>query len=431
MRIAAAVEQSLGWAEQSDIFVVSAPGKLEGVDTVHEKVTDMLLGAHDSYAAMGEISSHYTDAITERYAAITQGLGECSLPPAWIDNIPGRIAAAVRTGKDTASILGEQLQAEIYESLGLTMLDPVRSPHLLGSDPEAWRGWLSEATNRGGRYVLPGNTTVADNRLTTFSRGGSDISGGLAAYGIKADLHRNLTDHGAKSANPAYIDESRLADIPHMLYEEGRELGRNGTGLVHPAAMVPLMKGNIPTEILSTFRPKEDGTLLDNDHGRASQRAGSVLAISLMEDVTMHRIREPGMAEAVGRLAAFESALADEGIPLIDAQGDGVDGQKYFVASDQSNRAHRILKDITRTAGGTAETSDNLHLLTLVGYLLETRFLDNIDELVQRSGIDTETWQAHSHDISTGRHSLRISVAPEEALEILDGIHAATIESKS
>ncbi|MGH7194008.1 MAG: hypothetical protein ACREJM_10820, partial [Candidatus Saccharimonadales bacterium] len=403
-------------------------GRLDGSDPVHAKVTDMLLGAHASYASFGEISSHYIDAVTERYAAIAHGLGEHALPPAWIDNIPERIRAAVRTGQDAASILGERLQAEVYESLGFTLLDPVKSPHNLGSDPEAWRGWLSEATHRGERYVLPGNTTIAEDRLTSFERGGSDISDGLAAYGISADLNLNLTDHGAKSANPAHIASPRLVEISHLLYEEGRELGRNGTGLVHPAAMVPLMLGGIPTEIRSTFDKEAPFTRLDDDFERAAQRAGRVVALSLMEDVTIHRIREPGMAEAVGRLAMFEKALANEGIPLVDAQGDGVDGQKYFIASDVSDRAHRVLKDLARTRGGAAETSDNVHLLTLVGYQLEMKLLDNIHALLHDSGIDTAAWQAGAHDISTGRHSLRVSAAPEDAKTLLDEVHRAFIE---
>jgi aspartate kinase len=425
---AAAVEQSLDWAEQSDLFVVSAPGRLDGSDMIHGKVTDMLLEARASYAAMGRVSGHLIEAITERYGAIVDGLGGSSLAEEWVGKISGRVEAAAQHGEDAASMLGERLQAEIYESMGFTLLDPGRAPHELGSDPAAWRGWLSHAVRDGEKYVLPGNTTLAHGHLMTFSRGGSDTSGGLAAYGVRADLHRNLTDHGAKSANPAYIDEARLVDISHMLYEEGRELGRNGTGLLHPAAMVPLMIGGIPTEIRSTFDRQAPVTLLDNDTERAARRAGSVLAVSLMEDVTIHRVREPGMAEAVGRLAAFEGALAEAGIALVDAQGDGVDGQKYFIASDISNQAHRILKDLARTAGGAAETSDNLHLLTLVGYDLETKLLDNIRGLVQSSGIDSQAWQARSHDISTGRHSLRISASPKEAPGLLDGIHAAFIE---
>lgn len=426
---AAAVEQSLGWAERSEIFVVSAPGKLGGEGMINGKVTDMLLGAHESYRQLGEVSEDHASAITERYEAIVEGLGESALGGRWIDRIPTRIRAAAEQGKDAASMLGERLQAEIYESLGFTLLDPGRAPHALGNDPAAWRGWLAFAP-RGDRYVLPGNTTQVDDRLVTFSRGGSDTSGGLAAYGRGAALHLNLTDHGALSANPAYFEgeEQRLKVVPHLLYEEGRELGRNGTGLLHPAAMVPLMRGHIPTEIRSTSIEDDRVTRLDNDHRRASKREGDVIATSLMEDVTMHRVHEPGMAEAVGRLAAFETALAEEGIAIIDAQGDGVDGQKYFIASDVSDRAHRILKDLARLGGGGAETTSNLNLLTLVGYRLETTLIDNVLRLVESSGIDIHVWQSQAHDISTGRHSLRVSAEPYEARKLLDSVHTSFIE---
>ena len=39
-----------------------------------------------------------------------------------------------------------------------------------------------------------------------------------------------------------------------------------------------------------------------------------------------------------------------------------------------------------------------------------------------------EAWQAGAHDISTGRHSLRISATPEEAPALLDEIHRVFIE---
>lgn len=429
---AAAVEQSLGWAEESAIFVVSAPGKLHGEGPAYDKVTDNLLGAHAAYIATGEVPNVYTDAVTERYASIVKGLDGSSLSGKWTDKIPGRIEEAARQGEDAASMLGERLQAEIYESLGFTLLDPARSPHSLGSESWAWQSWLSGGlgsgvAQEGKRYVLPGNTTFIDGQLVTFSRGGSDTSGGLAAYGIDADLHRNLTDHGALSANPKDIPHDRLRHVEHLLYEEGRELGRNGTGLLHPAAMVPLMQGRIPTEIRSTFDRKAPVTFLDNDIERAIRRSGRVTALSLMENVTIHRVHEPGMAEAIGRLAAFEGALAERGIPLIDAQGDGVDGQKYFVSSGDASRAKEAFQE---TTNGTVETSENLTLLTMVGYRLETQLLSNIVRLALTSRIDADAWQSQGHDFSIGRHSLRMSVRPEEAKDLLQDLHAAFIESR-
>jgi aspartate kinase len=422
-----AVMQSLEWSETSNIFVVSAPGRIDGVPE-GDKVTNMLLQARADYISIGEVSRDMSSYITDRYLSISAGLGRLSLPKKWVDKIPLRIEEAVRQSTDAASMLGERLQAEVYESMGYTLLDPARAPHDLGSHPEKWKGWLSHIVEKGERYVLPGNITLVNGQLRTFSRGGSDTSGGLAAYAIEADLNLNLTDDSALSADPRIVNPcSRLSRIEHLLYEEGRELGRNGTGLVHPAAMIPLMIGNIPTDIRNTFDRQATPTRLDNDKQRAAGRVGEVVALSLMEDVTILRIHEPGMAEPYGRLAAFETALAENKVPLIDSKGDGVDGQKYLVDTNRAEIAAAALKKVLGPAA-EIESSDNLSFITLVGYKLEQKLHSHILGLMQDSGINTSAWHEDGNDFSNGRHSIRISVSPDEARQILDNIHQTFIE---
>jgi aspartokinase len=435
-RDAETVALSLEWAEQVDIFVASAPGKLDGWSQAAEdaapdhvipesKVTDMLLAARRSYAESGSIPSRLTDMITGRYELIARGLGSSTLPASWHDRIPARIEEATSISADAASRLGEKLQWDILISQGFTPLDPGRAPHDLESDPEAWRGWLSAVFKPGQRHVLVGNTTRIDGQVRTFSRGGSDTSGGFAAYGIQADLNLNLTDGGAKSADPRVVGKERVRHLDHLLYLEGRELGRNGTGLVHPDAMTPLAKGNIPTEIRSTFDRDAPFTRLDNDFERAENRAGRVAALSLMENVVVHRIYELGMAGAVGRLAAFETALAEQGIALIDAQGAGVDGHEYFAHSADSDLVAKTLR--ATTDGGIVEEGDET-LITLVGYKLRQHVIDNIFDLALNSGMRGKLWQSEGRPLSTGPHSLRVGVNPESAREILSRIHSNSIE---
>ncbi|MHB1865284.1 MAG: amino acid kinase family protein [Candidatus Saccharimonadales bacterium] len=427
---AEAVAQSMSWAEQADIFVCSAPGKLEGDDPACNKVTDMLSLTRAQYVKTGEVDGRLTDNITERYSSIIHRLGKTvTLSPNWIKDITPRITEAVHQSEDAASMLGERLQAEIYEGAGWELLDPSRAPKDLAADQDLWRAWLNEAFHPGRKYILPGNTTKVDGRLKTFSRGGSDITGGLAAYAVHADLNINLTDGQALSADHRLIDRDKLVEIHHLLYEEGRELGRNGSGLVHPAAMVPLMLGNIPTEIRSTFDPSSPATILDNEISRASNRVGRVVVMSLMEDVVVQRIHEPGMAERTGRLAYFESALAARGIRLIDSKGDGVDAQKYFLEPNQAELASRVLSSATQ--GGTVETSDELSFVTLVGYRLESRILDIIAGLVLNPGLDVRTWQSEEHDLSYGKHSIRFSVSPKDARSIFERIHCEVIEKQA
>lgn len=421
-----AVEQSLRWAEQADVFVVSAPGKISGSDG--PKVTDLLLESHQQYMANGDVESAITDGITERFQAIANGLGSATVSSTWVDSISPRVQEAASHSEHAASMLGERLQAEIYRSLGFTLLDPGRAPHDLGSDPDAWRNWLESTFVKGTKYVLPGNTTRVAGQLVTFDRGGSDISGGLAAYGVRADLNLNLTDGAAMSADPRLIGNKRVQPISHMLYAEARELGRNGTGLVHPAAMVPLMRGDIPTEIRSTFVPNQPPTLLDNDVRHAKHRMGNVIALSLMRDVAIHSIYEPGMAEAIGRLAEYDTSLASRGVAIVDAQGNGVDGQKYFTEGRHADLAKRALQDVIRH--GTVETKSNVDLITMVGYELNYRLVDTIFELVVNGGINAKKWQQQGHDLSHGQHSLRISVDHEDSTTVFDQLHALHIEQR-
>lgn len=424
-----AVRLSMEWGEESSIIAVSAPGKLKAGGEGSDKVTDQLLNIRDAYENTGEIDYRGADLITQRYEQIVRGLGRGSLEVNWIDQIPARIEQAAIQGPQAASMLGERLMAEVYAGHGFHMIDPGRASHDLGTDRNAWREWLttSGVYEEGGRHVLPGNTTKVNGELITFSRGGSDISGGLAAFGIMATLNRNLTDGCALSADPRLISpQDRLLPIEHLTYEEGRELGLNGTGLVHPAAMVPLMYGDIPTEVRSTFDRNGPVTLLDNDQDRAAQRAGSVMALSLMKDISLLYVHEPGMAEATGRLATFEKALAEAEVPLVDSRGHGFDWQTYIVNTKDVETARNCLANVNH--GSTVEVSDNLSLITLVGHRLEDRFADLMIGVLLNSGINGKEWQGEGHDFTRGRHSLRISVNPDQAHRVHDHMHHYFIE---
>ena len=428
---AEAVQQSLSWAEQSDIFVVSAPGALPGDGVETEKVTKLLKKARQDYVnpdGRGRISLELVDTITERYAAIVHGLGSKSMHSMWIDAIPVRVHQAVLQSEHAASMLGERLQAEIYEGQGFTLLDPGRSRYDLDDEPTWWRQWLDTVVQKDGKYVLPGNTTRSNGQLVTFDEGGSDISGGLAAYGIHADLNLNLTDNPALSANPKIITPSDRAQyIPHMLYAEGRELGRNGTGLVHPAAMTPLMKGNIPTEIRSTFDLHAPATRLDSDEERARSRRSRVLASSLMENVVIHQVYEPGMAEKRGRLAAFDTALAEVEVPIIDSQGNGVDGQKYYIAAKHAKVAQKALEKVVE---GKVRQMHDVDLITMVGYDLRSRVIDHMMGVALNAGLDMKEWQREGHELSFGDHSLRMSVESAKSRHVYERLHAHFCENE-
>jgi len=422
---AEAVQQSLHWAEQSNVFVVSAPGKVSS-EPEGDKVTNLLLAGHDEYMRSGDVSEFVGATVAERFYQLRRGLGQKTNSVA---EIPFRIRDAIRQGRDAVSMLGEQLQAEIYRDMGFILIDPGTAPRDLGADPESWRGWFDSFFDPNKKYVLPGNTTRTGGHMETFDRGGSDISGGLAAYAIRASLNLNLTDGPAMSTDPKLIGKDRARHIEHLTYAELRELGFNGTGLVHPTAVVPLMLGNIPTEVRSTFDTNMSPTLLDNDTIRAETRSGRIVALSLMKDVAIVRIHEPGMFEATGRLSTYEEAMRQRGVPLLDTKGDGVDDQKYFVRSSDAGKVAEALEAVVRP-GSTIEASDNMTMVTMVGHRLDQRIIDNLFVLAFNSGVRAKQWQFEGYDMTFNRHSVRIGVEPSIANEVLDQLHYQTIEQK-
>ena len=363
------------------------------------------------------------EIITSRYWDIVHGMGLTSLY-GWINLIKPAVERAVAKDEHAASMLGEQLQAEIYKEWGFKLLDPSEGLDDMYDDPLLWRAWLEDIFDQDEHYVIAGNVTKKDGEMVTFGRGGSDITAGQVSYGVHASMHLNLTDGGAKSADPRLIDEDKqehLRNIRHLFYPEIRELGRNGTGLIHPAAIVPLMRGNIPTHVRSTFDNSLEPTLLDNDERRAASRRGQIVAMSLMKDVVIHQVHEPGMAEHSGRLVALKSAMSARGISLVDSQGGGVDGQKYFVEGKDRDSSELALG--STVIDGSVRTMSDVDLITVVGYDLQTQFREVEAEVIGSSGVDEAHWQAQGHDVSHGKHSVRISVDGAEGSTIFNRLH--------
>lgn len=120
---------------------------------------------------------------------------------------------------------------------------------------------ILECLNNNIIPVIAGFQGVnTENRITTLSRGGSDITATLIAASIKADRCDIYTDvEGVFSADPKIIDYARK--IAHIGFEEMLELSSSGAKVVHERSVAIAMKYNIPTRVLSSFNTSS-GTLI-------------------------------------------------------------------------------------------------------------------------------------------------------------------------
>jgi aspartate kinase len=248
-------------ADTSRIIIVpSAPGKRGPDDT---KVTDLLYDCHSTALAGGDVSAKVA-AIQARYGGIVTGLGmklDLSSEFETMEKLIRRGASA-----DYCASRGEYFSGIVLAAaLGFEFIDAAdciffREDGML--DEERTNRALGEAMAGRAGVVLPGfYGSMPDGKIRTFSRGGSDITGALAARAAGAKVYENWTDvSGVLAADPRIVPHART--IGAITYRELRELSYMGATVLHEDAIFPVRKAGIPICIRNTNAPDDRGTVI-------------------------------------------------------------------------------------------------------------------------------------------------------------------------
>ncbi len=245
------------------VAIVSAPGKRNKDD---RKITDMLYECNSLVQknlsckrVFAEIGKRYLDIA----AALKLDTKKLTLA---LDDVRRKIDAG--SGTDYAASRGEYLSAlVISEYLGWEFVDAadyiVINPD--GTVNPISYERLATRLSTGSRYVIPGFYGASpEGVIKTFSRGGSDISGAIAARAVGADLYENWTDvSGMYAADPRIVENARV--IPSLTYVQVRELSDVGASVFHEEAIAPVIPVKIPINIKNTNRPEDPGTLISSD----------------------------------------------------------------------------------------------------------------------------------------------------------------------
>ena len=241
-------------------IVVSAPGKRFPED---EKVTDLLVRCYEQ-AAAGQPFEPTLAQIDGRFREITEGLG--------LDFPLASELAALRAHlkdeprRDYVLSRGEYLNARIMAAwLGFTFVDPewcVCFDEAGRLDAALTRRTMGAALRPLQNAVIAGFYGAdMSGRVHTLSRGGSDVTGSLAAAAIGADLYENWTDvSGLLAADPHIVPEPRT--VRYVSYRELRTLSYMGASVLHTDAVLPVSDMDIPINIRNTDRPEDDGTTI-------------------------------------------------------------------------------------------------------------------------------------------------------------------------
>ena len=149
-------------------------------------------------------------------------------------------------------------------------------------------------------YVMPGFYGCdAHGAIKTFSRGGSDISGAIAARAAGAELYENWTDvPGLLMADPRIV--SNPAPMLEVTYREIRELSYMGASVLHDEAILPVRQVGIPICIKNTNDPDAPGTRIVTELSPEIEKSTEIAGIAGKRGFSMVCIDKSLMNKEVG-----------------------------------------------------------------------------------------------------------------------------------
>lgn len=345
------------------VVVVSAAGKRFSGD---HKLTDLLYlcYAHIQY---GVDCSTIFDAIANRYIDIRDDLG-LSLPiEVDLELLKHRIDAKEISQEELVS-RGEYLSAKLMaDYLGFQFIDAADwvKFNMDGTvnEKDSYEALRSQVI-LGYGAVIPGfYGAMPDGTIHTFSRGGSDITGALAAAALDADVYENWTDvSGILMADPRIVDDPQA--IPEVTYDELRELSYSGAQVLHEDSIFPVREKNIPVNIRNTNDPSAPGTMIQAAFAGDHDPDRFITGITGKKDFSIISLSKRGMSNQVGVLRKVLTVLERHGIS-VDYVPNGIDNVSVVLpTSSIEKELYTIMAEIKREA--QPDTLDVHHQIAVV-----------------------------------------------------------------
>lgn len=139
-------------------------------------------------------------------------------------------------------------------------------------------------------------------RITTLGRGGSDLTATAIGAALSVDEVQVWKDvDGILTADPRLVGNA--IPVSRVSYEEASELAYFGAQVLHPIAMQPALRADIPVRVKNSYNPSAPGSLIDGD----GDPDRTITAITCKRDVTLMDIKSLQMLGAYGFLSAVFS----------------------------------------------------------------------------------------------------------------------------
>lgn len=245
------------------IVVPSAPGRRYSDD---EKITDLLYECYTMQQEGKKVDLVFNQ-IRDRYCSIAKELQLSTAIESELEQIKEQIEQGA--SREYCASRGEYLNGLLLSDyLGFEFLDAAKVIFFLADgtyDEERTNRVFEEELSQRDQVVVPGfYGSMPDGSIQTFSRGGSDITGAIAARAAKAVMYENWTDvSGVLKADPRIVSNPKKIDT--ITYRQLYELSSGGASVLHQDTIFPVLHVGIPINIRNTNQPTDSGTIIYHD----------------------------------------------------------------------------------------------------------------------------------------------------------------------
>ena len=353
------------------VVVVSAAGKRSADD---HKLTDLLYLCH-AHLSYGVSCDDILQTIEQRFAEIRTELGLRFDAEGEMKKLAAQLSRD--TSVDELVSRGEYFTARLMaEYLGYAFVDAADCV-FFGYDGQIDRDRtdraIAEALAAHGRILIPGfYGRLPTGKIKVMSRGGSDITGALAAAAVDADVYENWTDvSGTLMADPRIVPDP--CPIAKVTYAELRELAFMGASVMHEDSIQPVKDKGIALNIRNTNRPGDPGTMIVGD---ADDRDGGerfITGIAGRRNFTIITVKKRGMNANMTLCQALE--IMDRYHAPVEHITLGLDSFALVSGSAAMGDAlYDVLADVRKTCRpDDVRVQDEIALVSAVGRKMSSR----------------------------------------------------------
>lgn len=394
------------------IVVVSAPGKRNAGEA---KLTDLLYLCHEMASMTTDISGPF-GLIRERYREIIADLGlDCHLLDE-VDEFRGELLAGC--SKDFAASRGEYFSAKVISAyLQAEFIDPAEYIIIRANgtiDPESYELLGERLVDEEKLYVMAGfYGRDRDGNVKTFSRGGSDISGAIAARAAGAAIYENWTDtSGILMADPRIVTDPK--PIAEISFREIREMSYMGASVFHDEAILPVREVSIPIRIKNTNCPDDPGTIITASLSDKTVTSTEIAGIAGKKDFSLICLEKSLMNREIGFVHRLLGILREQHVSFEQCPSS-IDSVSVIVEDVNLKGLDEVILDEIRKRlePDHLYIEKNLALIAVVG-----------EGMVRTIGISAKIFQA------LGKAGINVRVINQGASEmnIIIGVSADDYE---